>query len=65
MLECCKLHLKKNKGKSVYTVKKEDQIKAEIQKNGPVQTAFTVYEDFVRVLFKYISNIYVDITLLL
>jgi cathepsin B len=34
-------------GSSVYTVKGEEQIKAEIFKNGPVQTAFTVYDDFL------------------
>lgn len=38
----------KHFGKSVYTVKKDEkQIQLEIMKNGPVQTAFTVYEDFL------------------
>ena len=36
----------KTHGQSVYTVKSEDQIKLELMKSGPVQTAFTVYEDF-------------------
>ena len=58
-----KIHLSKHiwlrcKGKSVYTVKKEDQIKAEIMKNGPVQTAFTVYEDFV----SYKTGVYQHVT---
>jgi len=42
------------KGRSVYTIKKEDQIRAEIMKNGPVQTAFSVYEDFI----SYKSGVY-------
>lgn len=37
----------KKHGSSVYTVNSvEDQIKMEMMKNGPVQTAFTVYADF-------------------
>lgn len=37
----------KKYGNKVYTVKSnEDQIKMEMLKNGPVQTAFTVYADF-------------------
>jgi len=37
----------KSFGNSVYTIKsQEEQIRMEIMKNGPVQTAFTVYEDF-------------------
>jgi hypothetical protein len=36
------------RGKSVYTVKKDEkQIQIELMTNGPVQTAFTVYEDFL------------------
>lgn len=38
----------KHHGKSSYSVKRqENQIQAEIYKNGPVEGAFTVYEDFV------------------
>ena len=44
----------KNFGKSVFTVKSEQQIQTEIMKNGPVQTAFTVYEDFL----SYKSGVY-------
>jgi cathepsin B len=44
----------KSFGKSVFTVKSEEQIKAEIYANGPVQTAFTVYEDFV----SYTTGVY-------
>jgi cathepsin B len=37
----------KSYGDKVYTVRShEDQIKMEMMKNGPVQTAFTVYADF-------------------
>lgn len=35
-------------GKTSYSVSsEEDEIKQEIYKNGPVEGAFTVYEDFV------------------
>jgi len=44
----------KSFGKSVFTLKSEQQIQAEIMKNGPVQTAFTVYEDFLN----YKSGVY-------
>lgn len=42
-------------GSTVYTVKTDEaQIQQEIMTNGPVQTAFTVYEDFL----SYTSGIY-------
>jgi len=42
-------------GKNSYSIKRnEDQIKAELYKNGPVEAAFTVYEDFV----SYKSGVY-------
>lgn len=45
----------KHFGKSSYSVKRNtNQIQAEIQKNGPVEGAFTVYEDFVQ----YKSGVY-------
>lgn len=44
----------KSRGQSVYTVKTEEQIQLELMKNGPVQTAFTVYEDFL----SYKSGVY-------
>lgn len=44
----------KTHGQSVYTVKSEDQIKLELMKSGPVQTAFTVFEDFL----SYKSGVY-------
>jgi cathepsin B len=45
----------KHFGQSVYTVKSlEEQIQSEIMKNGPVQTAFSVYEDFL----SYKSGVY-------
>lgn len=44
----------KSKGQSVYTLKSEEQIQLEIMKNGPVQTAFSVYEDFL----SYTSGVY-------
>lgn len=44
----------KSKGQSVYTIKSEEQIQTEIAKNGPVQTAFSVYEDFL----SYKSGVY-------
>lgn len=34
-------------GKTSYSVESEEQIQQEIYKNGPVEGAFTVYEDFV------------------
>ena len=47
-------------GSSVYTVASaEDQIKMEMMKNGPVQTAFTVYADFPT--YKYEKKILRDI----
>jgi len=42
------------KASSVYDLSGEDDIKAEIFKNGPVETAFTVYEDFLT----YKSGVY-------
>jgi cathepsin B len=48
----------KSKGQSVYTLKSEEQIMMEIQKNGPVQTAFNVYEDFL----SYKSGVYQHVT---
>jgi cathepsin B len=48
----------KSHGQSVYTVKSEEQIQQEIQKNGPVQTAFNVYEDFL----SYKSGVYQHVT---
>jgi len=44
----------KNFGKSVFTYKSESQIQQEIMTNGPVQTAFTVNEDFL----SYKSGVY-------
>lgn len=44
----------KSFGQNVYTVHSEDQIRTELFKNGPVQTAFTVYEDFL----SYNSGVY-------
>lgn len=45
----------KKLGDSVYTVNKDvKQIQMEIMKNGPVQTAFDVYEDFLN----YKSGVY-------
>jgi cathepsin B len=45
----------KHFGDSVYSIQsKEDQIKAEIYKNGPVEGAFTVYSDFLL----YSSGVY-------
>lgn len=45
----------KHFGASSYSVKRdEDQIRTEIFKNGPVEAAFTVYEDFVN----YKSGVY-------
>jgi len=44
------LHL----GASAYSLAGENDIKAEIFKNGPVETAFTVYEDFLT----YKSGVY-------
>jgi len=41
-------------GGSVYSLAGENDIKAEIFKNGPVETAFTVYEDFLT----YKSGVY-------
>jgi cathepsin B len=42
-------------GDSFYTVKKDEkQIQMEIMKNGPVQTAFNVFEDFLN----YKSGVY-------
>jgi len=41
-------------GGSAYSLSGEDDIKAEIFKNGPVETAFTVYEDFLT----YKSGVY-------
>jgi cathepsin B len=42
-------------GNTVYTVKNDEkQIQMEIMKNGPVQTAFDVYEDFLN----YKSGVY-------
>ena len=38
----------------MYTVHSEEQIQMELFKNGPVQTAFTVYEDFL----SYHSGVY-------
>lgn len=36
-------------GVSTYSVKsKEDQIKAELMNHGPVEAAFTVYNDFLQ-----------------
>ncbi|KAG5672906.1 hypothetical protein PVAND_002994 [Polypedilum vanderplanki] len=49
----------KHFGKSSYSVKRnEDQIRLEIFKNGPVEGAFTVYEDFVQ----YKSGVYQHVT---
>ena len=48
----------KSKGNSVYTLKSAEQIQMEIAKNGPVQTAFNVYEDFL----SYKSGVYRHIT---
>lgn len=45
----------KHHGQKSYSVKRnENQIQAEIYKNGPVEAAFTVYEDFVQ----YKSGVY-------
>jgi len=44
----------KSFGNNVYTVHSVDQIRMELFKNGPVQTAFTVYEDFL----SYRSGVY-------
>jgi cathepsin B len=49
----------KHFGKNSYSVKRnEDQIRLEIYKNGPVEAAFTVYEDFVQ----YKSGVYQHVT---
>jgi len=46
-------------GKTVFTIDaKVEQIQTEIMKNGPVQTSFTVYEDFMN----YKSGIYQHVT---
>ncbi|KAJ8730064.1 hypothetical protein PYW07_017102 [Mythimna separata] len=38
----------KRRGKSIYTISSdEEQIKAELFKNGPVEVSFVVYEDFL------------------
>jgi len=44
----------KHKGKSAYSVSGVNQIMAEIMKNGPVEAAFDVYEDFLT----YKSGVY-------
>lgn len=44
----------KRYGASSYGVRGVDQIAAEIQKNGPVEAAFTVYSDFI----SYKSGVY-------
>lgn len=44
----------KQKGKSFYTIRGEENIKAEIFMNGPVEGTFTVYEDFLH----YKSGVY-------
>ncbi|XP_061714221.1 cathepsin B-like [Cydia pomonella] len=44
----------KHYAKIVYKVRGEDQIKAELYKNGPVETSFVVYDDFVN----YKSGVY-------
>ncbi|CAF0861990.1 unnamed protein product [Adineta steineri] len=44
----------KHFGASVYSVRSEKQIQTEIQKNGPVEAAFTVYADFLT----YKSGVY-------
>jgi len=45
----------KHHGKTAYSLSGESDIMAEIYKNGPVETAFTVYEDFLT----YKSGVYV------
>merc|ERR550532_66310 len=45
-------------GKSAYSLGGEHEIKTEISTNGPVETAFTVYEDFET----YTSGIYQHVT---
>jgi cathepsin B len=44
----------RHKGKSAYSVSGVSQIQAEIMKNGPVEAAFDVYEDFLT----YKSGVY-------
>jgi cathepsin B len=34
-------------GKTVYTLNKVEQIQMELLENGPIQTSFTVYSDFL------------------
>jgi len=49
----------KHHGSKSYSIKREiDQIQAEIQANGPVEGAFSVYEDFVN----YKSGVYQHVT---
>ncbi|XP_061720796.1 cathepsin B-like [Cydia pomonella] len=44
----------KHRAKQVYMLKGEDDIKAELYKNGPVEASFIAYEDFVH----YKSGVY-------
>jgi cathepsin B len=48
------VEFKKYKVHKAQTFHKEDNIKAEIMANGPLETGFTVYEDFL----SYSSGIY-------
>jgi len=48
----------KHFGSSVYSLSGEADIQAEIMKNGPVETAFSVYEDFLT----YKSGVYKHVT---
>lgn len=47
-----------HKGKSAYSLKGAEQIMMEIYKNGPVEAAFSVYEDFMT----YKSGVYKHVT---
>jgi len=48
----------RHKGKSAYSVSGVNQIMAEVMKNGPVEAAFDVYEDFLT----YKSGVYTHTT---